>query len=314
VTSRRRSILVYLASLIVLLACLSIPAGSFAQAPTGQIVVVDDLHQRIVLPGPATRILSLAPSNTEILLALGLKSRIVGVDSDSFTYLPSPYRTQLKGLRNVGSAYSGLNLEAIAQAHPDLALVIPGTQDIAHLKALHIPVVTLEPQNLAGIYYDILVVAKATGTVPRGESLVRSLEASVASVRRAVAHLARPTVFYEIDPSIYTAGPGSFIDQIISLAGGRNAVDPYVKTAYPKVSSETVIRANPDDIVLGDVPYVTAKAVAARPGWGSITAVREHHIFTNIDPSLLQEPGPAIVQALTLLAEDIHPGLVLGRR
>lgn len=290
--------------------------GASQAASQARIAVVDDMHRRIELNRPATRIISLAPSNTEILLALGLRKEIVGVDQDSFQYLPSPYRQEAKGLADVGNSYSGLNLEAIEAARPDVILAIPGVDatDLPKLEALHVKIVTLEPQNLAGIYYDILVVGKLAGVVDRAQALVRHMQASIAAVERAVRGLPRPSVFYELDYSnagIYTVGPGSFIDSLITLAGGRNAMDPYVKTAYPQVSSEEVVRANPDVVVLGDTPYTTVKDVEARTGWSTVTAVRRRAVYGNIDPSLLQEPGPAVVEGLLLLARDLHPGLVV---
>jgi iron complex transport system substrate-binding protein len=310
-----RASLAVLAALVVVSALAG--CGGMSQAASqAKIVVVDDMHRRIELDRPATRIISLAPSNTEILLALGLRKAIVGVDQDSFEYLPAPYRQEAKGLTDVGNSYSGLNLEAIEAAKPDVILAIPGVDaaDLPKLEALKVKIVTLEPQNLAGIYYDILVVGKLAGVVGRAEALVHRMQATIAAVQRAVKGGSHPTVFYELDDSssgLYTVGPGSFIDSLITLAGGRNAMDPYVKTAYPQVSAEEVVRANPDVIVLGDTPYTTVAAVKARSGWSTVTAVRLGRVYGNIDPSLLQEPGPAVVEGLVLLARDLHPGLVV---
>ena len=303
---RRTGILAALACL----ASLSIAAGPGAGlAQAAPLHLVDDQGSHLTLRGPVTRIVCLGPSNAQILLALGLRKDIVGMDDESVTYDPQPYRGELKGIEVVGDSYSGLNVEKIADLHPGLVLAMQGVKNMAELKALSLPVATLDPANLEGIYRDIRFVGAATGSAKRAQALVASLQARLAAVRKAVAPLRHPSVYVELDPTqYYTAGPGSFLDTLVRLAGGQNIADRVTKSSYPALSGETIIAQNPAYIVLLDTPGASRRSVAARPGWSGIAAVREGHVVANIDPSLLSEPAPAIVEGVEELARDLHPG------
>ncbi len=296
------------ASLVAAAALLVSGCGQ-AMAASGPIHLTDDMSKQLTLSAPVTRIVSLGPSNTQILLALGLRKDIVGIDDESVQYSPPPYNREAKGLTVVGDSYNGLNVEKIAALHPQLVLAMQGVKNISEIEALHLKVATLDPSSVQGIYKDIAFVGKATGTSGKALALVRSLRAQLEAVAKAVHALARPKVFVELDQTqYYTAGPGSFLDGLIKIAGGANIADSVTKQQYPALSSETIIRQNPQVIVLLDTPYATAQSVAKRPGWSDIFAVRHDRIFANINPNLLSEPAPALVQGVRLLAEDMHPG------
>lgn len=288
-------------------------AGCGAGSASTAVSFRDDLGHAVRLSRPATRIVALGPSNSEILLALGLRRDIVGVDSESLRYLPPPYAGHLGGVPVVGSSYSGLNVEKIAGLRPSLILAIPGTADIQEIAALKIPVAVLSPGSLAGVYRDIGLVGAATGDAAGAKAQVAAMQATVEKVVAAVARTpSRPTVFLELAASpYYTAGPGSFIDTLLRLAGGRNVVDRISKQPWPALSSEAVIAADPQAIILGDTPYATPAQVARRPGWGVIAAVRDHDVYGSINPDYFSQPSPAIVIGLEEIAKVLHPGLVI---
>lgn len=300
--------------LVSLTLALGIAAAGCGSSGTATAVSFsDDLGRAIHLSRPATRIVTLGPSNSEILLALGLKKDIVGVDSESLRYLPPPYAGHLGGIPVVGSSYSGLNVEKIAGLKPNLILAIAGTADMKEIEALKIPVAVLNPDSLAGVYRDIELVGAATGHAAGARAQVAQMRATVRKVVRAVAGTtSRPTVFLELGASpYYTAGPGSFIDALLRLAGGRNVVDRISKQPWPALSSEAVIAADPQAIILGDSPYATAAQVARRPGWGVIAAVRDHDVYGSINPDYFAQPSPAIVIGLEEIAKVLHPGIVI---
>jgi len=280
-----------------------------AQPAAGPIRLTDDVGAHLTLQAPVTRIVSLGPSNTQILLALGLRKDIVGIDDESIQYDPAPYGREAKGLTVVGDSYSGIDVEKIAALRPQLVLAMQGVKNIQEIEALHLKVATLDPTDMAGIYRDIGFVGAATGHAAKAAAVVASLRSRLAAVRTAVQGLSRPSVFIELDPTqYYTAGPGSFLDTLIGFAGGRNIADAVTREAYPALSSETIIAQDPAVIVLLDAPYASPQGVAKRPGWSDIAAVAHGRVEANIDPSLLSQPAPAVVQGVEELARDLHPG------
>ncbi|MHB1980125.1 MAG: ABC transporter substrate-binding protein [Sulfobacillus sp.] len=297
-----------LVSVLALAGC-----GAAAKPVSTAVQFKDDAGAVIKLKAPVTRIVALGPSDTEIVLALGLKKDLVGADAASFQYLPAPYLSQLKGIKDVGNALTTPNLEAIRAAHPGLVLVVYGAPYVAKIKALGIPVAVLDPTSVAGIIADIKDVGLATGDTAGAAALAAKLTSQINAIVQA-ARASGPAVstFVELNPppTLYTVGPGSYIDQLVSLAGGVNVVDKISSSAYPEVSSEQVIAADPQVIILQDQGFGgTVAGVAARPGWSAIAAVKSQRIVSSVNPNLLSNPGPSVVQGLLQLAQALHPGL-----
>jgi len=299
----------FLAALLAALGLLAAPAHRApARAAVGRaaIAVVDDQGTRVVLPAVPRRIIALAPNVTEILFALGLGREVVGVSSFS------DYPAAAKRLPVV-ITYNGLNTEKILALKPDLLIaagIVPQTS-IDKLRSLHLPVLVTAPSDIPGILKDIRLVGAATGTGPAAMAEVGGLQRRIDRVEASVGRIeGRPRVFYEIDPTLYTAGHGSFIDSLITLADGTNIAGK-VNNPYPQLSAEKVIAANPQYILLSDTAEgVTVASVAARPGFAALSAVKHHHIYP-FDPNIGTRPGPRIVDALEVMARDLHPGLVL---
>jgi iron complex transport system substrate-binding protein len=265
----------------------------------------------VTLAAPAKRVVSLAPSNTEILYALGAGAVVAG--RDSFSDYP-PEATQVP---SIGDEAPHINAEAVVALHPDLVLAagITSPDDVKQLASLGLVVYTTSNAgSLDDIYHDIMAVGQLVGKADAAGQLVTGMQARVAAVKAKTAAISQhPIVFYELDatdPSKpWTPGPGSFIDQLIGMAGGANAGD-IAKDPYAQLSLEQLVSQNPDIIVLGSAKYggQTPDTVAARPGWGGIKAVKNHMVYI-FDDDLVSRPGPRVVDGLEQLAKLIHPEL-----
>jgi iron complex transport system substrate-binding protein len=268
------------------------------------ITVVDDHGTTLTLHHVPRRIIAMAPSCTEILFALGLGSRVIAASIDS------NYPAAAQRLPVVVDYYSA-NLERIEALKPDLLVAASFNTPpiIARLRALGFPVLATDPSTIAGILHDITLVGIATGVPAKAATLVAALQHRINAVEKTVRHATtHPRVFYEIDTTYYTAGKGSFVDSLITMAGGTNIVGA-IHNPYPQVSTETIIADDPQVILLGDGPAgVTVAHVLARPGWNAISAVQQHRVYLFND-DLASRPGPRIVPGLETLARLIHPEL-----
>ena len=272
------------------------------------IALTDDAGRTVEIAGTPQRIISLAPSNTEILFALGLGDKVVGVTD--FCNYPE----EAKAIEQVGT-YFEPNIEKIFSLSPDLVLAVADLPEdvIAKLEELGIPAPILNPADLEGILANIQLVGKATGAEKEAEALVSEMRGRIAAVTEKASEVEeRPRVFCEIDatdPSKpWASGPGSFMDAMIRLSGGTN-VAADAESPWPQLSAEEIIAKDPEIIILADAKYgVTAESVGERPGWEVITAVKEGAIF-DIDDDLISRPGPRIVDGLEAVARIIHPEL-----
>lgn len=272
------------------------------------VTMVDDAQRTVEITGVPERIISLAPSNTEVLFALGLGDKVVGVTD------LCDYPEEAQEIEKVG--FVEINLEKIVDLEPDLVLYIGGTAQLEKtqtMEDLGLTVLVLAPSDIEGIFDDIELVGRTTGTEDEAADLVSELRARMDEVLSRVAQAKRqPLVFYELDATDparpWTAGPGSFIDALITMAGGVN-LGASAEMEWAQFSTEEVIAQDPEIIILGDANYgVTAESVEERPGWGVITAVKAGAIYP-IDDTLVSRPGPRIVDGLEELARIIHPEL-----
>jgi iron complex transport system substrate-binding protein len=295
--------------LTLLLALLLTACGS-ANAPSGNLTFTDSLGREVKLEAPAERVVSLAPSNTEILFALGAGPQVVGRDE------LSDYPEEAKSLSSVGGSMGDFNTEAIVALEPDLVIAagLNPPELVSSLEALGLTVYYLEnPKTLEELYVNLETVARLTGHEKEAADLVASLRSRVAAVDQKIAGVTeKPLVFYELDATDptkpWTSGPGTFIDQLIARAGGVN-VGTELESEWAQISSEQLVASNPDIIVLGDAAYGTSpESVKARPGWDVLTAVKNDQIFT-FDDNLVSRPGPRLVDALEQLAKLLHPEL-----
>ncbi|MBK8782308.1 MAG: cobalamin-binding protein [Anaerolineales bacterium] len=279
-----------------------------APAATDGLTFTDDMGREITLAGTPERIVSLAPSTTEILFAVGAGDQVVGRDEFS------DYPEEAKALPSIGGSFGEYNVEAIVALNPDLVIAaeINTPELVKQLEDLGVTVYYLSnPLTLEEMYGKLETVAELTGHDV--SELVSSLQARVAAVDEKIAPIsARPNVFYEIDASDpskpYTYGPGTFGDLLITRAGGTN-IGNVTTDAYPQLSLEQIVVENPSIIILGDSMWgVTPESVLERAGWESIEAVKSEQIFP-IDDNLISRPGPRLVDGLEALAKILHPGV-----
>jgi iron complex transport system substrate-binding protein len=272
------------------------------------VTVVDDAQRTVEVIGVPERMISLAPSNTEILFALGLGDKVVGVTDFC------DYPEEAQGIEKVG--FVEINLEKIVDLEPDLVLYIGGAAQLENtqtMEDLGLTVLVLAPSDIEDIFADIELVGHVTGTEDEAADLASELRARMDEVLSRVAQAERqPVVFYELDATDptrpWTAGPGSFIDFLITMAGGVN-LGARAEMEWAQFSTEEVIAQDPEIIILGDAAYgVTVESVEGRPGWGVITAVKAGAIYP-IDDTLVSRPGPRIVDGLEELVRIIHPEL-----
>lgn len=275
------------------------------------IALTDRLGRAVTLAAPAQRIVSLAPSNTEIVFALGAGDKLVGRD-DFSDYPPEASKVQ-----SLGSLYPKVNAEAIVALKPDLVLAagITNPEDVKALADLGLTVyATSYTTSLADIYADILAVGQLTGRSGEAEKLVADMQARVEAVASETANVAeRPNVFYETDDtdpsSPWTRGPGTFLDALINMAGGQN-IGATGQDQDFQMSLEAIVKEDPAIIIFSHASYSgrTPEQVMARPGWENITAVKNKAVYA-IDGNLLDRPGPRVVEGLEALARLIHPEL-----
>jgi len=293
--------------LTVLLASLLSGCAKATPTPT---TLTDGMGRTVTLSAPAQRVISLSPSNTEILFAIGAGAQVVGRDEFS------DYPAEASALPSVGGSMGKYNFEQIAALKPDLVLAgaLQTPEQIKTLEDLGLNVYVLtNPTDLDGMYKDLQTVGKLTGKEAEAEKLAASLKARVDAVEAKLSQTSeRPLVFYELDGSTpdkpWTSGPNTFISTLIAKAGGKNVGDA-LESEWAQISQEALIAQNPTIILLGDAAYgTTPEQVAQRPGWDAIAAVKAGKVYP-FDDNLLSRPGPRLVDGLEALAKLIHPEL-----
>jgi len=272
------------------------PAGSGHTFPA---TITDDASNTVTVKAAPQRIVSLAPANTETLFALGLGDKVVGVTSYD------DYPPEVAKIAKVGD-FQGPNVEAVAAAKPDLVLATSGVQAdvVKKLEALGATVVVIDPQTLEGVYTDIQRVGTITGTSPAAEGLVAQMKAKVASVQKAVASEPKVSAFIEIGQNpLYTAGTGTLMDELVTLAGGTNVV---AQPGYVSYSAEQLIKDDPQVYMATKGSSSDPASIAKRPGYDKIAAVKDGRIVI-LDDSIVSRPGPRIVDGLEAVAKALHP-------
>ena len=247
------------------------------------------------------RIVSLSPTATESLFAIGAGKQVIAVDDQS-DYPPNAPRTKLSGYTP--------NVEAIAAYHPDLVVISGDVKGLrASLRKLGIPTL-LQPaaKNLTDAYFQIRQLGVRTGHTRQADRVVASMRTRIA---RAVAGAPKRslTVYHELTPDYFSAASRTFIGRVYALFGLRNSADAADTSGsgYPQLSAEYILTANPDVIVLADSRCCgqSAATVAARPGWNRISAVRTGTIV-RIDDSIASRWGPRVVNFVRGVASALR--------
>jgi iron complex transport system substrate-binding protein len=276
------------------------------------VELTDDADRAVTIDSEPMRIVSLAPSNTEIVCALDACDRLVGV-TDFDDYPP-----EVADVTDV-VVQTQVDVELVVDAEPDLVLAagneLTPSAVIEQLDELGLTVLVLYPESLDEVYADIELIGAALGAGD-AEGLVSDMAERVGLVETAVADADRPVTLYEVfysEGTTYTAGTGSFLASLIEIAGA----EPVTGDAQGVLAAESLVEADPELILLGGASYdpsladpaTALETVAARPGWGELAAVEAGAVIPYLDDIVTTRPGPRIVDGLEALARAIHPDL-----
>ncbi len=280
----RTALLVALATLVL---CL---------APASAATFTDDSGTQITLDGPPERIVSLSPSNTEILAALGLLDRVVGV-TDVCDHPP-----EVRNLTRIGG-FASVSIERVAAANPDLVIAsdLTPAETVARLRELGLPVMLVAPKSIDHVLQDIRLVGEVTGTGTRADDLAADLSRRMAGAtgggttdRPLVAHVVWHT-------PLYVSGNATMQDDIVTRSGGTNAFAD--RDGWSTVSLEEFLQANPDIIIVssGDGMIASNRDVildefTTNPQYASLSAVRNGHVHA-VNADMLSRPGPRVADA-----------------
>jgi iron complex transport system substrate-binding protein len=252
------------------------------------------------------RIISLAPSTTEILFALGLDKEIVGVS----TFCNYPPQVMYK--EKIGT-FSQPNIEKIVALKPDIIFCtgLEQAPALKTLKDLHLNVHLSDPKNINELFDSIMHIAIITGRRKQGEILIQETKSRLAEINSKIEKIPankRPKIFLEIwNEPLITAAKNSFVDELIAIAGGRNIAHD-LRKPYTYISPEYVISRNPDIIIIA---YMNNEAfpntINKRLGWGQISAVKNKRVYDNIKADLLLRPSIRVADAVNALAKHFYP-------
>ena len=286
-------------------------AATATLVSTFPLTITDSNNRKVTIQIQPQKIISLAPSDTEIVYALGQGSRLVGVDQFS------DYPPEAKSILNIGGSRGSFDLEKIVALHPDLVLAA-GTTSSDNLKKLDdlkllVVVVSSNQTTMDSIMSDIKLVGAVLGVPAQAGKVTNAMQLRLDNLKMKVAAAkSKPRVYWELDATNpakpYTVGAGNFVDDLIKFAGGENVFGA-VASPFPQVGAESVVAANPEVIILSDAAYgISPESVKARSGWSGVPAVKNNKVFP-IEDSLVSRPGPRIVDGLEAAVRIIHPEL-----
>ncbi len=298
---KRLSIFIVLLSLLV-----STVTGCQPKFQPG--TYTDDMGRTVSINEIPERIVSHVPPITEILFALGLGERVVGVSD----YADYPEEAKLKP--SVGD-YFNPSIENIVALDPDLVLTDGHSEDILpQLDSLGITYIVIDPEDFDSIFKGIELLGKVTGVEGEASKLIKDMQEDISRVLSRVKDAPKVRVFYVIDATDltlpWTAGPGSFIDSLITMAGGEN-IAAEATGAWVQFSIEEVVSSDPEIIILPaehGTAFTLPEVLEGHPAWRETTAVKQNGIYI-IEGDLVNRSGPRIVQRRDEVAQTIHPTL-----
>jgi iron complex transport system substrate-binding protein len=265
--------------------------------------IKDQFGNKITIEKKPEKIVSLAPSNTEILFSLGLGDKIVGVSS--FCDYPEEAKTK----EDIGS-FQEINLERIIELEPDLVIQYgPGDKESnGRLKEAGINILSYEPETIDEVIELINTIGEITDTSSEARKITKDMIDKKNSIVEKVKDAKKVKVFYEIwnDP-LMAAGPGSFMDELMTLAGGDNIAKD-AKGEYPQFDVEQLIERDPEVYLSAKEEEKTIESIKSRPGYENISAVKNDRIYL-LEPNIVSRPGPRIIEGLEIVAKAIHPEL-----
>jgi len=278
-------------------------SASTPQSARFPVTITSSAGTTVTLDHQPDRIVSLSPTATEMLYAIGAGTQVIAVDDQS-NYPASAPMTKLSGFQP--------NLEAIAGYGPDLVIASEDIGSLVHgLQQIGVPIL-LEPaaKKLDDSYQQIMQLGQATGHEADAQSVVARMRSQVSAFIALVAKPKRQlSVYHELDDTFYSATSATFIGQVYKLLGLKNIADEATGAApdYPQLSAEYIVSSNPDLIVLADTKCCKQdlSSVAARPGWGGIAAVRNREVV-GVDDDIASRWGPRVIDFMQAIAPRVQ--------
>lgn len=262
------------------------------------LTIKDDLGNTVVIKKEPMRIISMLPSNTETLCALGACDRLIG--RDDYSNFPK----SVEKVQAFGGLYNP-NVEGMIAAKPDLVIASKYGKLSERLQQAGIPVIAVNPETYQDIFRKTTLLGKVLNKESQAKALNIKVQAEVKKYEILAKTVKNPRVYFEIDPAPYSIGPNSFMGVILSKAGAQNII-PAELGDFPKISPELVIEKNPQ-VMLG----LSLADAQKRPGWSSIDAVKNKKVIEipwELN-EMLGRPGPRIGEALKGLVKLLHPEL-----
>ncbi|HZU76871.1 MAG TPA: ABC transporter substrate-binding protein [Dehalococcoidia bacterium] len=270
-------------------------------AATFPITVHASDGKDFVIKAPPKRIASLSAGTTEILYAIGAGAQVVATDKYSNYPAAAQNTPKLDGFNP--------SAEAIAGVQPDLVLLTDDPKQIEEtLNGLGIPALWLSvPSSIQATLQQIQLYGDITGHSAEARRVVAGMQTRLQAVQQKLAGVPQgPRVYHELDPTLFSVAPNSFVGDLYTLLKAQNIV-PAGDKPYPQVTQEFIIAQDPQVIILADeASGVTPDSVRARPGWDAISAVKNGKVYT-VDPDVVSRPGPRIVDAVETLAKLLYP-------
>jgi len=287
----------YLTVLIIILAagCTSTGTSQNQAGADFPMTITDGAGENITLSAAPTSIVSLAPSNTEILFALGLGEQIVGVTEYGDYPEEALEKEQIGGFNTIST-------EKVVALNPGLILATGGVQAevVEQLRGLNQQVVVIDSKNLDDILSNIQLIGRITGRTSEAQTLVKDLQKRIDAARAKGKSTGVKVMYIVWGDPLMVAGPDSFADDLIVKAGGVN-IYADAATQYPSVTLESVINRNPEVIIASDNIGLELEDLKDLPEWRETSAVQNGRLYT-IDADIVSRPGPRIVDALELFA------------
>jgi iron complex transport system substrate-binding protein len=272
-----------------------------ASAGSGEISVIDGAGDTITMTKPAQRIVSLAPANTEIAYAVGAGDKMVaGTSYDD-------YPEEAKSLPKIGD-FANPSVEKIASFDPDLVLATGGIQDKLRTKLedLGMTVYVVDPKSYADVETDIENIGMLAGTSDQAQQVANTMIQAAAEVTQKVGALDPAGAFLEIySKPLMTAGSDTFINDMITIAGGKN-IGAEAGSGFPQFSTEVLVKDDPQVYIADSGSMAKPGDIKSRPGFADLTAVKDGRVYV-ISDSLVARPGPRLADGLRQLAQMIHP-------
>ncbi|WKV09932.1 ABC transporter substrate-binding protein [Thermoanaerobacterium sp. CMT5567-10] len=267
---------------------------------TFPLKITDFMGRQVTIKKEPKRIVSLSPSTTELIYAIGAGKDVVGVTNYD------DYPPEVKSVAKVGG-YEGPNIETILAQKPDIVFAsnLSGKDHMETIEKSGIPVVVLEAQNINQIYDSIKILAEITGNVEKGNEIISSMKDKIKEINDKVKDLPKVNVFYVVDTNgNWTAGKGTFIDELITLAGGNNVASD--ANGWAQYSMEKLIQKNPD-VIITSPHAANANEIKNMAGYKDTKAAKDGKIFVISNDDIVTKPSNRIVLGLEEIAKDLHP-------